>query len=248
MNFLANDRDATVLAKYSHSEPQLNAMLSRRAAGEPVAKIIEEKEFWSLPFKTTTATLDPRPDSETLIDAALECLPDKDASLRILDLGTGTGCLIMAALSEYPNARGIAVDKSPDALNITRYNAEQLGFTDRLELTEGSWSDVTIEGSFDLILSNPPYIPAAVIPTLQVEVAEFEPRVALDGGDDGLECYRELSNIIPPLLKKDEGLCLLEIGQGQEAEIQDIMEQGGLRFHKHWKDLPGIIRCLGFRR
>jgi release factor glutamine methyltransferase len=216
--------------------------VERRCKREPLSKIVGEKEFWSLPFRVSKATLDPRPDSETLIDAVLEYLPHHDAPLRFLDIGTGSGCLLLSALQEYPHSTGVGVDISPDALKIARYNADALGMTARTTFLEGSWT-APIEDVFDVILSNPPYIATAEIATLAPEVREFDPMLALDGGVDGLEAYRQLMPLLEAVLQP-QGYIFLEIGYTQQVAVEALVIEAGLQVVACRQDLAGNPRCV----
>ena len=151
------------------------ALIERRRDREPVSQILGQWEFWSLPFYVTAATLTPRPDTETLVQAALDLLPDRKATLRLLDLGTGSGCLLLALLHELPAARGLGIDRSPAALAVAERNASALGLADRAQFALGDWAE-GLSGRFDLIVSNPPYIPRHEIPGLMPEVSRHEPR------------------------------------------------------------------------
>jgi release factor glutamine methyltransferase len=220
--------------------------VERRCKREPLSKIVGEKEFWSLPFKVSKATLDPRPDSETLIEAVLDYFPDHMANLRFLDIGTGSGCLLLAALQEYPESTGLGVDISADALKIARHNAEALGMLERTTFAEGCWADA-VQGVFDIILSNPPYIATAEIEALAAEVREFDPLIALDGGVDGLEAYRQL---VPRLigLLQPEGYVFLEIGYQQQADVMALVAEAGLEVIVCKHDLAGNARCIVARK
>lgn len=230
----------------AEAEAGFLSLLERRAGGEPVSRILGNREFWSLEFELSPATLDPRPDSETLIDALRELRPDRDAALRILDLGTGTGCLLLAALSEYPNAQGIGVDIEAECVAVSARNAEKLCLSDRARMICSSWAqDVT--GPFDVVLSNPPYIPSPEIDELQPEVRIHDPLRALDGGPDGLGAYRKLAECLTSLLDGD-GIALLEFGEGQGPEVAAIMEASGLAVEGFRDDLSGIQRCILVRQ
>src|SRR5262245_31681655 len=161
------------------------SLIERRRTREPVSQILGQWEFWGLPFFVTRDTLTPRPDSETLVQAALSLIGDRDAPIQILDLGTGTGCLLLALLHELPSARGLGIDKSAAALTVAQRNASALGLADRARFAPGDWTAGLTE-SFDLILCNPPYIPSGEIAGLMPEVSQHEPGLALDGGPDGL--------------------------------------------------------------
>ncbi|HEX3065021.1 MAG TPA: peptide chain release factor N(5)-glutamine methyltransferase, partial [Dongiaceae bacterium] len=181
-----------------HQASRLAELLRRRATREPLSRILGWREFWSLRFALGPDTLDPRPDSETLIEAAL-ALADRGRALSVLDLGTGSGCLLLAFLSEVPNARGLGIDVNQGAITIAEANARALGLAGRARFRLGDWGTDLTE-RFDLILCNPPYIPAGDIAGLAPEVARFDPLLALAGGPDGLDAYRRLSDELPRLL------------------------------------------------
>ncbi|HKP25632.1 MAG TPA: peptide chain release factor N(5)-glutamine methyltransferase [Dongiaceae bacterium] len=225
---------------------RFDALLGRRARREPMAQILGQREFWSLTFKVTADTLDPRPDSETLVQAVLDQVPDRSAALRLVDFGTGTGCLLLALLHELPNAVGIGVDVSAAALAVAAENANALGLVQRTTFHRGQWDD-GIDSGFDIVLSNPPYIPSGEIAGLQPEVASFEPRLALDGGSDGLDAYRRLGPAAMRLLLPG-GLAAFEIGIGQGDSARRIMAAAGLRHIATARDLAAIERCLLFRK
>lgn len=217
-------------------------LVERRAAREPMSHLIGRREFWSLEFEVTPDTLDPRPDSETVIEAALAFLPNLKAEVRVLDLGTGTGCLIAALLSMLPAARGVGMERNPATAAVARRNLTALGFSDRANIVVGDWAN-GLSGTFDLIVSNPPYIPTVEIETLQPEVALFEPVMALDGGPDGLNAYRCIVSMLPGLLAK-RGIAVLEFGDGQcDALSQIVLDQGMLVYDVR-NDLSGTARCL----
>ncbi|WP_193172543.1 peptide chain release factor N(5)-glutamine methyltransferase [Nisaea nitritireducens] len=222
------------------------AFLARRIDGEPVSRILGSREFWSLEFDLSPATLDPRPDSETLIDALLELHPERDHAYRILDLGTGTGCLLLAALSEFPNAEGLGVDIDADCIAIARQNAEKLCLSRRARMIRSRWAD-NVNGPFDIVLSNPPYIPTSDIADLQPEVKVHDPMQALDGGPDGLDAYRNIAECLPSLLGEDS-VAVLEFGEGQGPDISRIVEASGLIVDGFRSDLAGIERCILIRR
>jgi release factor glutamine methyltransferase len=226
-------------------EERLAALAARRLAREPMAYILGRREFWSLPLQVTPAVLVPRPESETVVEAALEKLADRAAPLRILDLGTGSGCLLLALLSELPHASGLGIDCSAAALAIAGTNAERLGLAGRAAFREGDWGR-GLEGRFDLIVSNPPYVARTDRESLAPEVRAFEPEGALFAGEDGLSAYHALAPDCARLLAND-GVVLLEIGQGQGASVESIMRQHGLALVASRPDLAGIERCLIFR-
>lgn len=229
-------------------EKQLEAMIARRMAGEPMARIAGEKEFWSHAFGLGAETLVPRPETETLAEAALALFPDRDAALKVLDLGTGSGILLAAILLERPNAKGIGLDQSEAALAIARGNLDRLGVGARAQWICGDWAAAgqgdKIGARYDLILSNPPYIPSEDIAALAPEVREHEPRLALDGGPDGCDAYRAIIAELPQLLS-EQGAAVLELGIGQEAAVMEIARGQGLVVAGAAKpDLAGIPRAL----
>jgi release factor glutamine methyltransferase len=221
-------------------------LLRRRLDHAPVAHLLGAQEFWSLPFAVSPATLIPRADSETLIEAALEAFdqhPQGRAAVhRVLDLGTGTGCLLLAALSEFPAATGLGLDRVPAAAALARDNAARLGLAGRAAFAVADWA-APIAGRYDLILSNPPYIESAIIPGLMPEVARHEPASALDGGADGLDAYRAIVAALPRLLAPG-GRAVLELGQGQQAAVEAIAAAQGLRGLGCRADLGGVPRAL----
>ena len=218
------------------------SVLARRAAREPLAQITGLREFWSLDFRVTADVLIPRPDSETLLEAACALRPDRTAPLRVLDLGTGSGCLLLAALSEYPAATGIGVDVSAPALAVARANALRLGLAERARFVRADW-DSGLAARFDLVLCNPPYIADGEVESLAPEVARFEPRLALCGGADGLAAYRALAPVLARRLAP-AGLALVEAGAGQDSDIEDIFRKSGLAVPEVRRDLSGIARCI----
>lgn len=226
------------------------SLLNRRERREPLSHILGEREFWSLPFRVTADTLTPRPDSETVIEAALAwagARPVADgADLRILDFGTGTGCLLLALLSEWPTATGLGVDISAAALAVASDNARALGLAARARFVESDWGQ-GVAGRFDVIVANPPYIATGDLQGLAPEVAAFEPHLALLGGDDGLAAYRALTPWLARLLA-DDGAAFLEIGCGQADAVAAILAEYGLLTVGRIPDLAGIVRCLVARR
>jgi release factor glutamine methyltransferase len=219
-----------------------DALTARRLAHVPLAYLTGHREFWSLDLEVSPATLIPRPDSETIVAAALRAVV---APARVLDLGTGSGCLLLAVLRERPGAFGIGVDRSTNALVVARRNARRLGMGDRVAFVAGDWMNA-IGGRFDLILANPPYIPTDEIGTLMPEVAWHEPRTALDGGTDGLEAYRRIIPALPAHLTST-GVAVLEIGIGQGDPVSTLARAAGLGAEAH-PDLAGIARALVLRR
>lgn len=216
-------------------------LLTRRAAHEPLALITGHREFWSLDFQVSPATLVPRPDSETLIEAALAAFANRPPPRTILDLGTGTGCLLLALLKEFPSAFGIGLDRNPDAAALARQNAIRLGLAGRAAFIAGDWTR-SISGRFDLIVSNPPYIASTAIDTLMPEVGQYEPRTALDGGSDGYDAYRAILPDLPRHLEPG-GSAILELGQGQASQVTDLAGEAGLAVSLRL-DLAGIPRAI----
>ncbi|HEY0300919.1 MAG TPA: peptide chain release factor N(5)-glutamine methyltransferase [Rhizomicrobium sp.] len=221
-------------------------LIARRIAREPLAYITGRKEFWSLDFAVGPGVLIPRPDTETVIETALRHYPDKTAPLSILDLGTGSGCLLIAALHEFPNAHGVGIDSSPEALVWARRNVAAHKLEDRATLIETGWLEEASPG-FDIVLANPPYIPSGDLAALQPEVARYEPRAALDGGPDGLDAYRALAPRIARLLSS-AGHAFLEIGQGQGDAVATLLAAAGLQVPAVNPDLAGIPRMAVAKR
>jgi release factor glutamine methyltransferase len=220
-------------------------LLARRVAHEPFAYLIGRVGFWTLELEVSPATLIPRADSETLVEAALEACPDKGAALRVLDLGTGTGALLLAVLTEFPAANGIGIDLKPAAAALAARNAARLGLADRVRFLAGDWAAAVL-GPFDLILCNPPYIQSAAIPGLMPEVARHEPASALDGGADGLAAYRRIIADLPRVLAP-RGVAVLELGQGQQAAVAALGRAAGLKPEACSADLGGVPRALVLR-
>ncbi len=233
-------RPDTVIA--AASLERLEIMVARRTAGEPVSRIIGEREFYGRSFKITPDVLDPRPDTETLVDAALPLL-GKIAHPRILDIGTGSGAIIVTLLAEAPAATGVATELSPAALAVARDNALVNGVGQRLQLVETAWTE-GVGGQFDLIVSNPPYIPQADIASLCREVREHDPHLALAGGPDGLDAYRAILPAAAALLKPG-GHVVLEFGAGQHEDVVRIARAHGFALAAGGlvKDLGGHVRC-----
>lgn len=214
----------------------------RRVAHEPVSKILGRRDFYGRVFHVSGDVLDPRADSEAVIELALELF--SGGAPRLLDLGSGSGALICTLLAEWPEARGVAVDVSGAALAMTARNARSLGLAARLVLTGGSWFE-TVEGVFDLIVSNPPYIATADIAALEPDVREYDPLLALDGGDDGLACYRAIAAGVQYHLAESGGV-IVEIGAGQASDVTAIFVGAGLVPAGQRKDLGGHVRALAF--
>lgn len=223
----------------------VDALAQRRLAREPVSRILGRKEFWSLPLQVTPAVLVPRPETETIIEAALDFVVRgglRMEALRILDIGTGSGALVLALLKELDQATGTATDISAAALDVARANAERLELASRCtfvvcDIAEG------VTGPFDLIVSNPPYIAKAEIATLEPEVRDYDPALALDGGSDGLDAYRAIARDTKRLLAPG-GRLIVELGAGQAAAVSALFEAVGLKVTGIREDLAGIERVL----
>ena len=227
------------------NEAMFDALVARRAAREPMAFILGRQGFWTLDLEVSPATLIPRADSETLIHAALAAFPDRARVRTILDLGTGTGALLLAALVEFPGAVGLGIDIAPAAVALAARNARANGLADRAMFLAGRWG-AAVAGRFDLVLANPPYIESADIAGLMPEVAAHEPRSALDGGVDGLDAYRAIVADLPRLLAPG-GVAILELGQGQAAPVAALAAGAGLAGAQTRADLGGIARALVIR-
>ncbi|MET4802064.1 peptide chain release factor N(5)-glutamine methyltransferase [Bradyrhizobium sp. LB11.1] len=229
---------------------RLEAYAQRRLAHEPVARILGVREFWGLPFRLSEATLVPRPDTETVVELALDIFRERATGgrrPRIADIGTGSGAILLALLHEIPDAFGVGTDLSLTALGTARGNAAALGLADRAAFVACSYASA-LHGPFDLIVSNPPYIPAEEIPKLSIEVREHDPRLALDGGNDGYDAYRAL---IPQAAERlaPGGALIVEAGQGQAADIQTLMTAAALTVDRPPKaDLGGIPRAVPARK
>ena len=231
------------------------ALLARRLAHEPLDKIVGHREFYKADFAVNNDVLSPRPDTETLVETVLEYYSDYKATLQILDLGTGSGCIIESLLQEYEKAHGVAVDFSAAALKVARQNATRLKLNTRLDFVEADWfatdfvEKISKSGmqKFDIIVTNPPYIPSDDIVGLAPEVKNFDPRTALDGGADGLDSYRQIAEIAPILLA-DGGHIFIEAGIGQADDIAVIFEGSGLKLKEIRADLAGIARCVVLKK
>ncbi|MGQ9366586.1 peptide chain release factor N(5)-glutamine methyltransferase [Azospirillum sp. ST 5-10] len=221
---------------------RLLALVERRAAREPVSRILGSRGFWTLDLALDAATLDPRPDTETVVEAALDAVADRAAALRVLDLGTGTGCILLALLAELPNATGLGIDLSAAAVATAAANAAANGLAGRAAFRTGNWGEGLAE-RFDLVVSNPPYIPSRDIASLEPEVRIFDPLRALDGGDDGLDAYRAIAAQLPGLLAPG-GTAALEVGAGQAADVAALLARHGLEPSGVFRDLGGIERCV----
>ena len=225
---------------------RFDALLERRAKREPLSYLTGRAGFWSMTLDVSPATLIPRADTETLVEALLELRPDRADVGTILDLGTGTGCLLLAALQEYPRAWGLGVDLSPGAARLASGNARHVGLSGRCDIICGDWAQA-VTGRFDVVFSNPPYIPHADMSGLMPDVRDHEPHRALDGGDDGLACYRILMQSLPRLLQP-RGLGIVELGIGQDRSVPALARDAGMDVMAIRHDLGGVARALVVRR
>jgi len=221
---------------------QLKDMLSRIVEHEPLSRILGRREFWGLEFTLSAATLDPRPASETIVEAVLRRKPHRKEPLRLFDMGTGTGCLLLALLSEFSAATGFGVDVAEAAVRTAIGNAARLGFAERASFFVGDWAAAVSE-KFDAITANPPYIASANLPLLPPEVARHDPWRALDGGADGLASFRVIARGLSRLLAPD-GIFATEIGVDQADQVASILKADGLVVDGIEKDLAGIPRCV----
>lgn len=238
--------EARLLWQHANSDPDaFETLLNRRLLHEPIAYITGHKEFWSLDFAIGPGVLVPRPETETLIEQAVSALPDRERACRVLDLGTGSGCLLIALLMELPNASGLGLDASEKALGWARLNLARHGLNSRGAILRADWAAVT--GFFDIIVSNPPYVRSGDLDALTPDVRDYEPRAALDGGPDGLAAYRALA----PILKRSlmaRGVALLETGANQAHLVAHVLEEASLKVEKISTDLAGIPRCVVVRQ
>ncbi|MGC6485392.1 MAG: peptide chain release factor N(5)-glutamine methyltransferase [Candidatus Puniceispirillales bacterium] len=245
---LAVDREDPVLPHEDIALDQaqaahLDTLINRRNDGEPVSRLRGWREFYSLRFGLNAATLDPRPDSEVLVETGLMLAETMPAAISIVDFGTGSGCLLLALLAHLPEARGIGVDVNPEAIAAARANAESLSLAGRSRWSVSDWDSSLAEERFDLVISNPPYIPRLEIDSLEPEVRLHDPLLALDGGDDGLVVWRLLLPVIAGRLNPG-GRAVVEIGHGQAEDVTGLAIAAGLDTLSTHADLAGRTRCL----
>jgi release factor glutamine methyltransferase len=227
----------------ARAQAWLGEATQRRLAGEPVARIVGFKEFWSRRFALGPETLVPRPETETVVEAALAAFPDRDAAFRVLDLGIGTGALLAAILCERPRSFGVGVDRSGKALVVARKNLEALGLGSRALLVCGDWG-ASVGRPFALVVANPPYVVSQDIAILPPEVRDYDPLAALDGGADGLDAYRAIFSDLPRLLAT-EGIAVFELGDGQEESVAALAREAQLSVNgTARRDLSGRPRAL----
>jgi release factor glutamine methyltransferase len=246
---LALDHAALTVAAQRPITPQesdaIGTLVGRRLAGEPVARIIGSKEFWGLQLQITPATLVPRPETETIVEAALSGMEGADQRThpwRVADIGTGSGAILLALLSELPHARGVGTDINLSALRTARQNARRLNFASRASFVACSFA-AALGGGFDVIVANPPYIRTDDIASLAPEVRDFDPRAALDGGVDGLSAYRAFVPDLGRLLAA-EGRVVVELGVKQDSAVANLVSKSGLKVMATHRDLAGIPRAL----
>lgn len=225
---------------------QLESIIKQRSQGCPLDKIIGEKDFYKYRFKVSQDVLSPRPDTETLVEAAGKLI-FKNNLKKVLDLGTGSGCILLSLLADFPSLFGVGVDISNKALTIAKENAQRLGVEQRCYFKELSWDDEKFADKlgeeFDMIVSNPPYIPREDIKGLDTGVKDYDPFGALDGGEDGYDHYRLIAKKVPQILSK-EGYLLLECGINQAENVKNIFEKQGLNWQETLRDLGGVERCI----
>jgi release factor glutamine methyltransferase len=228
--------------------------IEQRLSGKPVSRIINKKNFWDSEFELNDDTLDPRPDSETLIDAVLCHFKSRTQIIKILDLGSGTGCLGLSLLKEYPCSKASFFDVSKKSLEIVKINSLNFGLSHRSKFVNLDWRDETWDANlnkienktkFDVIISNPPYIPTEDIKNLQKEVKEYDPFIALNGGEDGLQAYQSIIPKLKNIMNKN-GKIFFEIGKGQESYITSLAALYGLLPQEYRKDFSGVIRVITF--
>lgn len=238
--------DERWLREDARDDAEFQNFMQRRRSGEPVHRILGWREFWGMKFYLSPGTLEPRPDSETMIEVLCKQIPDQHQPLRFLDMGTGTGCLLLAALKEFPNANGIGIDQSMDAISTAQKNANENNLDERAKFLQLDWNNISslhALGQFDVILCNPPYIASADILNLQAEVKDHDPMAALDGGADGLAPYRHIAAQLHQLLSP-RGIALFEFGHDQAMQIQQIMQSNQLYASEPIRDLGGNDRII----
>jgi len=231
-------------------EAAFRDMIARRSGHEPVGRILGERDFWRHTFKLAPETLEPRPDSETLVEWAIDFLEDNDAP-RIVDFGTGTGCLLLSTIGDLPGSSGIGLDISEGAVACARENARALDLDGQVEFRVSDWDSALDDreraDGFDLVMSNPPYITRDEMETLSPEVQKFDPRIALTDEGDGLAAYRVLSQVAFDLAKPG-GFVIFEIGRGQEKDVGQLLVEAGFVGVEYREDLGGIVRCVAAKK
>jgi release factor glutamine methyltransferase len=247
---VAAARGVSATEVFAHPEAEMTAaertrladMLGRMAGREPLSRIVGVREFWGLDFLLSADTLDPRPESECVVEAVLARLADRTQPYRFLDLGTGTGCLLLALLSEFRRASGVGIDIAPGAVATARHNAQVLGLGERTHFVAADWAGA-VDARFDAVVANPPYIESGTIEGLMPEVRDHDPHRALDGGMDGLDAYRAIAAHLPRLLARG-GFVAVEIGAEQADAVAGILQENGLVLDAFLPDLAGITRVV----
>ena len=220
----------------------IRRLVSRVLRCEPLTRVLGRREFWGIEFGLSADTLDPRPDSEAIVEAVLRRVPERNAALRLLDLGTGTGCLLLALLSELPKATGVGIDIVMGAATTARMNAAALGFASRAWFCVGDWGKA-LSAQYAVVVFNPPYITRTGLAELPRAVRDYDPRRALDGGIDGLEAFRAISADLPGLLTPD-GIFVTEVGIGQVDAVSAILSSAGMAIDGIEHDFAGVARCV----
>ena len=242
--------EARLLLEKAPDEKALKQMLQERLKHKPLDKILGQKEFYKYVFKVNTDVLSPRPDTETLVEAAIEIIKNQNIQ-NVLELGVGSGCILLSVLAEFAHLKGVGIDISKPALRVAAENVASLKLEERCQLLEADWTTDSfcskLPEKFDLVISNPPYIPTAEISLLDSEVRCYDPQIALDGGKDGLMCYRQISSLAPKIIN-DGGFLILEAGIHQADDIVQIVQMQGLALIAIKKDLSGIKRCIIFQK
>ena len=230
-------------------EEKILSYIKRRSRREPVSRIIGFRDFWKLSFILNEETLDPRPDTETLVEGVIKSFSYCDKELQILDLGTGSGCILLSLLLELKGSKGLGIDISSRAISAAKENAKRNGLSTRVEFIEADWNSIPLEYKkfYDIVVSNPPYIKRGDISHLCPEVKDFDPIKALDGGFDGLSSYIEISKILSDFVISG-GSFFCEIGKGQEEAVKNIFLDNNFQLIEKYRDLSGIIRCLHFKK
>ena len=223
---------------------KIQKIVERRLKGEPISKIFGRRDFYSSTFLISTEVLDPRPESELIVDIANNFILDKKFK-NVLDLGTGSGCILLSILKENKKINGIGTDISFDAINIAKQNSSNLNLDERALFIVSNWFD-SIDGSYDLIVSNPPYISSAEITNLSSSVKNYDPLVSLDGGSDGLACYKQIADDVNRIIRKN-GRLILEIGYNQADDVIKIFESNEFYLLKKYNDISGLDRILTFQ-
>ena len=228
----------------------LQKKVEKRLSGMPIDKIIGHREFYKYDFKVTQDVLSPRPDTETLVEAAVKLIKENNFA-SVLDLGTGSGCILLSILKDLPSVKGTGVDISDKALDVATQNAAALRVKNRSKLVQKNWFDddfvKQFKNKFDVIVSNPPYIKTEDIEKLDVDVKKYDPKIALDGGADGLKDYRRIAELAPDLLR-NKGYILLEVGHNQATDVKNIFKKQAFKYANTIKDLAGIDRVIIFQK